>query len=270
MTLIFTSIGSNGDTTAVSALSCALTRAPGANTLVLVGVSVSDTVGTAVEPTGVVGAGLTFSLVTSSITGLPTTPGSELANISLWRAAGAAPDGSMVTATFANNNTGANIIVTEVSGVTTVGLNGASAVSGSALSKIDSSSAITLFLPSASSTANGWFAIECVNTGSDQAPGVNWTFLDRAAHNTPTVCLNSASTTLSGATYMAWTPTANAHRLSIAVEVVADNPSVSTGGWASAFGVRAPRVFQPRVRDDVWVELGHVVTLDAATDTSEG
>lgn len=273
MAIAVVSIGSVGDTTARSAQSCALARAPGANTLVLVGVCVSDVVGTPAEPSGVIGAGLTFSLVTSSISYDITTAGSQNHNLSLWRAMGASPDGSMVTATFANNNTGCAILVTEVSGVSKAGTNGSSAVSGSAITMADALSAVTAFFPSVSSTANAWFSILGADIGS-AAPRPNWTSLDSSVYATPTTNFYSAYTLVPSGTSVAWAGLANTNPAVIAVELVGDNPAIPTttnaAQWIQGFGVSGPRVFQPRGRGNVWVEAGHAVNTDPATDTREG
>src|SRR5690348_3326055 len=98
MTFTVTSLGSVGDTNARSTHTCALSRAPAPNTLVLVEVVVTDAAGTPVQPSSVSGAGLVFSMVGSSLTFNPTTVGSQLANLSLWRSMGTNPSSSMISA----------------------------------------------------------------------------------------------------------------------------------------------------------------------------
>jgi hypothetical protein len=271
-----TSIGSWSDTASRSAFSCVLARAPEPSTLVLVSVLASDTAGTPVEPTGVIGVGETFSIVTSSVTYDPNTPGSETKNLSLWRALSAAPTASMITATFPNNAVGCCILVNEVSGVSKAGTNGSSAVSASATSRAENGSKLTVFVPSATSTSNGWFAV----CGSDDTLGVQaargWVASDSTNHLTPNSALVSTYTLLHSVTSAIWSRAGSGTALNhagIVIELVADNPaepaSVSTAQWAASMGCGGFRMFQPRIRNEYWVEVGHATTTDPATDTRE-
>lgn len=235
MPFVFTSLGSRAETTARSEHTCEFARAPANNTLVVVAVLVSDTAGTPAQPTGVVGAGLTFSLATSSVTYNPTTGGSQLHNLSTWRGMGTGLDTSVVTATFANNSTGCAILVTEVSGVSTAGTNGSSALSGSATSVNDTNSSITLFPPSAFSTANGWFSVVGVSAGAAQTPDGNWTTLDSCSYAGPSTGITSGFTDLSDGTVLNWSGGANDNRGSIILEVVADNPAAGGGAVPSPY-----------------------------------
>lgn len=236
MSLAVTSLGSVGDTAARSDYTCALSRAPGSNTAVMVAVQVTDGAGTAVEPTSVVGAGLVFSLLTSSITFAPISTASATFNLSAWRGMGASPDGSLITATFPNNATGCAILVCEVSGVSTSGISGANAVGGSATSAADSAtgvSVLTVIGPSAGSTGNGWLLFAGANTSGDSA-GLNYLALDKANYSSPVAALLSAWTDLSTGTMVPVGAGTNQHRAGILIELVLDTPSSGGGGTTSS------------------------------------
>jgi hypothetical protein len=270
VTFVPTEVGGMGDTNNRSAYTCELIMSPTANALLLAGVLVSDAAGTPVEPTGVVGAGLTFSLVTSSVTFDPTTVGSEIHNISLWRAMGPAPDSSVVTATFPNAATGCVIQVHQVSGCSTKGNNGESAVGGSATSRVNNSSSITLFPPSGGSTANGWFSIHGAGTTGTATPMQGWTSLGGEGYLTPSTGMFSAWTERSDGTVLQWMSAQPEWRGAVIVELVADNPAdVAPAQWAQGMIGRGVRAFAPRLRSEYWVERGHVVSENPATDTRE-
>lgn len=218
-------LGSLADTEARSVYTCALTDAPQPNALVLVGVLVSDTAGTPVEPTSLAGAGLVFSLITSSIT-YNGGAGSELHNLSAWRSMGVSPVNSVISATFPNSGTGCAMLVYEVSGVSQSGTSGDRAIGKSAITEDGgANSAITAFGPSATSTANAWMSFLGISaSGSTDTPGFNWTFLDAAGYSNPATGLKSAWTTLSTGTTATWIGPGGERRGAVIIELVSDNP----------------------------------------------
>jgi hypothetical protein len=218
-------LGSLADTEARSAYTCALGQAPTANNLILVGVLVSDTAGTPVEPTGVIGGGMVFSLITSSVT-YNGAVASELHNLSAWRSMSASPVNSVITATFPNAGTGCAMLVHEVSGVSTSGTSGDRAVAKSAISEDNGgASAITIVGPSATSTANAWLSLLGISaSGSTDTPGHDWSFLESTGYGTPATGIKSAWTTLSTGTVATWIGPGAERRGAIMIELVADNP----------------------------------------------
>lgn len=268
MTINITPLGRQGDTAARSSLTCDLLRAPFPNTLVLVSVLVADNTGTPTEPTDVSGAGLTFSLATSSITYNLIAQASSTHNLSVWKGMGVSPDSSLITATFSNANIGCAMMVNEVSGVTTVGSGGTTAIGGSASSVVDSLVTVTAFLPSAGSTANVWFASHGCGTSGIATALQNWSQLTQTNFLTPSTGLVSAWTTLSTATTSTWTNSATENKAVIALELVSDN-FTSVTGWMHNDWARGMRSFAPRVRSVV-LEPGRTDATDPYQDTSEG
>lgn len=228
-------LGSVGDTNARSVYTCALSDAPEPNTLVLVGVLVSDAGGTPVQPTGVIGAGMVFSLITSSVT-YNGSVGNELHNLSAWRSMAAAPVNSVISATFPNDGSGCAMLVYEVSGVSQSGTSGDRAVGRSAISEdAGGSSALTVFGPSATSTANAWLSFLGISaSGSTDTPGFNWSFLNQVGYGTPATGIKSAWTTLSTGTTATWVGPGAERRGGIIIELVTDNPAPS--GTTVVFG----------------------------------
>jgi hypothetical protein len=224
-----TSLGSKGDTNQRSDFTCTLSRAPANNALVLVGVLNSDTAGTPVQPSSVSGAGLVFSLVTSSITFSPIAA-NQVENLSVWRSMGSGLVNSVITANFPNNTTGCVILVTEVSGLSTSGTSGANAIGKSANSAADAgTSALTIFGPSATSTGNAWFSVVGVNTAAAvDVPNPNWVALDSSSYPTPNTGMFSGWTTLSTGTTVWWNGAGSRDRAGTTVELVLDNPPVPT------------------------------------------
>lgn len=264
MAFTVVSLGSQADTTARSEHTCTIARAPADNTLVLVSVSMSDTVGTPAQPTAVAGAGLAFDLVGSSITFSPTTPGSQLENLSVWKGVGASLVSSVVSATFANATSGCVMLVTEVSGSTRVGKSVAVAADGT--------SAITAQAAAAFHPSNAWFTVGSVGDGvQSDSVGLNYTLLDMAVYTTPNNRLSSAWTTLSTGTTAVWSRAAsNENRAAIIVEIMDPaSMTANTPGWLRTFDAPAPRTFAPRVRS-AWVEAGSARNTDPYTDTTEG
>ena len=47
-------------------------------------------------------------------------------------------------------------------------------------------------------------------------------------------------------------------------------PPIQTAQWVWAQDAGQVRTFPPRVRDEYWVETGHIETTDPATDSREG
>ena len=230
MSFAVASLGSLGDTAARSTYTCSVTGAPGANTLVLVGVLGSAAIGTPVQPSSVSGCGMVFSLVTSSLTYNPNTVGSELHNLSVWRSMTASPVSSVVSALFGVTGTGCAMHVLQVSGVSTSGASGANAVAHSIASRDNGSdSALTATGPSAASTANAWVSFAGISaSAANDTPGQNWTLIDAAGYSTPSTGLESGWTTLSTGTTAVWSGAGANRRAAIVVEIVLDNPSVVT------------------------------------------
>lgn len=227
MTIAVASIGSLADTNSRSVYTCETAVQPSNDSLILVGVIMNDAAGTAVEPTSVVGFGITFSLATSSVTFNTAASGQH--NLSLWRGSNAAPLGSIVSVTFPAAPNGCGIIVHQCSNLTTAGANGSSAVSGSARSSSDvvNNSTITATAPSAASTANGFFSISGLpNSTAPDSPGQNWTLLDAAGFSGNGTGIESGYTTLSTGTTAVWSSAVTARRAAIVVELVHDNPIV--------------------------------------------
>lgn len=231
MAIAFTSLGSAGNTANAGAYGVALARAPDANTLVLVSVTLSDVAGTATDPTAVASDSLVFSMVTSQNF---NDSGSAKHNLSLWRSMSASPDGSRITVTRASS-TGCAIQVTEVSGVSTSGTSGANAAGQSARSFDDTTGpSIIVFGPSAASTANAWFSCFGQGDGSSTAfaslQNMNWELLDGALYDTPASGVFSGYATLASGTSSDWTVGGSpSGRAGIILEIVADNPA---GGGA--------------------------------------
>jgi hypothetical protein len=230
MAFVASSLGAMGDTNARSAYTCPLSDTPENNALVLVSVLAADAAGTAVEPTGVVGANLTFSIVTSSVSF--DTIASVAKNLSVWRAMGSGLVNSVVTATFSNAATGCCITVDEITGVPS-GSNGANAVGQSATSRSEAISAVTVIGPSALSTANGWLVAYGVdNSGAGDAPdaSLNYQHLSRATHETPVTALESAWTALSGGNTVGIRGAGAQNRGAIIVELVGESGGGGGGG----------------------------------------
>ncbi len=224
MSFVVTSLGSLGDTNARSDYTCTIDRAPNANTLVLVSITETDAAGSAVQPSSVSGAGMVFSLITSSVTF--NTIASGVDNVSIWRSMSPTPSGSLITAHFGATATGCAILVTEVSGVSTSGLSGINAVGQSSISSVDVAASLKLIGPSATSVGNAWFAIHSANSQEVATPGQNWTAVDSAGYLTPDTHLASAWTTLSTGTSVTFTASGADNRGGVIVELVLDTPVV--------------------------------------------
>jgi hypothetical protein len=234
MAIVVTSLGSTANTANAASYDTAPTRAPAANTLVLVGVCGSDTAGTIVDPTSVVGAGLTFTKI-SGIT-FDTTV-NWLHHVSAWRAMGGAPDTSRFTVTWANNATGTAFEILEVSGVSTAGVNGANAVPQSATSRNGGlDSALTIFAPgSAGSTANAWLAFcGTESSAATETPQGNWTKIEGFGYATPATGLISGWTTLSGATLATFVGS-SIRKGGVILELALDNPAAPGGAVRSPY-----------------------------------
>lgn len=225
MAIAATSIGSLGNTANSATYTCTLARAPAANALLIATVMCSDTAGTPVQPTSVRGADFVFSLITSSITFNPSTPGSQLDNVSHWRTMSpTAPSGTTVGATFANAATGCIILVTEFTGVDTSGTSGSGAIGSSANSDWDTQSSLTLMGPTAGNANNAWYAgmgLGAGAAGDTDAPDGNYTALDQANYNTPATGAHSAWTTLSTGTLVRFTGSGTQSRAGCLIEIVA-------------------------------------------------
>lgn len=271
MALSFFTLAQLVTTTASSSITVNPRRAPNPNTLVLVTVLNTNAAGTPVEPTGVVGCNMVFSLVTSSVTYDPTGA-SALHNLSVWRSMSGAPDTSQVTASIPATNTGYGILLTEVSGVSTSGLSGANAVGQSATSRVDGSSALTVFAPSSASSANGWFLGFSYNVNGSGGLSISgMPTLEVGGFAGPPSEIGSAYTDVSTWTSPKITQSTATNYAGIMVELVADNPSVDGGGlWAYDMRGHTPRVFTPQLIGDRLVLPGDIRSLDPANDTWEG
>jgi len=115
--------GSKDDTGGTFTTAASASVSPAANNLVFVDVFHNASVAAnAANPTGVSGAGLTFTLVDSVV---DTAAGSTL---SCWRALSGAPSSGAITATFANATSAAVWSISQHAGINPGGSNGASAV----------------------------------------------------------------------------------------------------------------------------------------------
>lgn len=257
MAIGITSLGSMGDTTARSAHTCSITRAPVANTLVLASILATDAAGTAVEPETVAGAGLTFAIIGSSIS--YNSLGNPINNMSLWRATGSSTVSSVITATFNNATSGCAMLISEVTGAT---------AGQSATSVAVGLSRLTMIAPVASYTSNAWFVVASSDSMEIGTVSNSYTTVDAVTYLTPDVHLISAWTTLSTGTIVGFGASGVDDRAGIILELVAP---ISTAGpqWGQSMGARALRTYPPRVRDN-WVESGSAQNTDPATDTTEG
>ena len=238
MSLAVTSLGSVGDTTGRSAYTCALSRPPADNALVLVAVGYSGTTG--IQPSSVSGVGLVFSIVTSSV-----TFSSSSYNMSVWRSMGIGLSGSIITAGFDVGGIGCRMLVTEVSGVSASGTSGTNAIGKSATSLKDGEASLAILGPSATSTANAWFAAHDVTTsGSNDTANKNWTAIDSAGHTSPNAAISSAWTTLSSGVSSTWSGSGQRDRGGTIIELVLDNPAGAPATVAGPLGrrLRIPQV----------------------------
>ena len=162
--------GSGSFTTAATA-----SLTPGANQLVLVDVFHNASIAAnAAVPTGVAGAGLTFTLVDSAV---DTVAGSTL---SRWRALSASPSTGAITVTFANATTAAVWSVHQYASVDITGTNGAQAIVQTAHNSNNTATVATIAvtLSAFGSTSNGasgcnaWFNVGTVQTAT---PRAGWT-----------------------------------------------------------------------------------------------
>lgn len=96
---------------------------PTANRLVLIAITNSSiSPGGNVDPTGVSGAGLTFTKVAS------IAESGQYGNVTLWRALSASPSSGAITITFASTTENCSWSVIEFSGIDTGGTNGSAAI----------------------------------------------------------------------------------------------------------------------------------------------
>ena len=273
MAITVTSLGSVADTNARSNYTCTIARAPGDNKLILVGVILTDAAGDAGTPTAVVGAGLTFTLV-SEISFHPfATPASATRNLSVWRGMGSSLVSSVITVTPVTAATGCAILTAEISGVTTSGVNGANAVGQSVTAGSDADSANTISAPAAAGwSGNAWISHHGVDAGGlSEAPSGNYQAIDACNYATPNVAFESAWTTLSTGNMVVWSqPATSQSRGGTLVELVAEDvPGTAAAQWAQGQWARGVRGFPPRITN-AWVESGHAENTDPYTDTSEG
>jgi hypothetical protein len=217
-----TSIGSVGNTVALSVYSVDMLATPGANRLILLGVSVADTAGTPVQPSSVSGGGLVFSMIGSSITWGPLGVGNQVYNLSLWRSMGASPDGSLISIAFANAATGCAAIVDEVTGINTSGTSGANAVGHSSITASDNSLGIDVIAAQeAAAASNAWYTVAAHGGAQAMTASNDFTLVSGVSHVNPGNRFQSAWTTLSTGTALRWASTTNFDRAGIILELVA-------------------------------------------------
>lgn len=216
-------------TSNAAAYTVATSRAPTANTLVLVYVS-NNTTTAAVDPSSVSGAGMVFSRVTSvGYNTIATT----LTRASVWRSMSAAPDTSNISVAFAHSLTGCHIHVYEFSGVSTSGTSGSAAVGGSTISAVNATSSVTLFMPSFASTANAVFVSCDINLNSTaDTPSSQFVEMAQGSNINPNHGSSSGWTSSSAVTQSVFSGAGAADRGAIAVEIVADTPVIATGSGA--------------------------------------
>ena len=234
MPISVTTLGALASTSNVAQYTVALSRAPAANTLVLVSVVHSDSTAPA-DPSSVSNrADMVYSLVTSVGYDTIATP---LHRASVWRSMSATPGSSNISVEFGGNaGTGCIIVVHEFSGVTTSGTSGSGAVGGSTISQVDASSSITLFLPSFASTANAVLVVGGIDLNNNtDAPNSQYIKIGPGNYNTPATGHASGWTSSSGVTQCVFSGAGAADRGAIAVEIVADNPSPGSGAYYTQF-----------------------------------
>ena len=219
-------------TTNAATYNVATSRAPAANTLVLVYVSGNTTSG-AIDPSSVSGAGMVFSLVTSVGYNTIATP---LTRASVWRSMSATPNTSGITAAFSHSITGCHIHVYEFSGVSKSGTSGANAVGSSRISNVNATSSITLFLPSFASTANAAFVSCDINANSTaDTPSSQFVEMAQGSNINPNHGSSSGWTSSSVVTQSVFSGGGAVDRGAIAVEIVADNPPTGGAGYYNAY-----------------------------------
>ena len=224
MALSVATLGATESTGNATAYTVALSRAPTANTLVLVQIS-NDDAAPAENPSSVSGAGMVFTQVSEQ------SYGANVYHFTIWRSMSAAPDASNISVAYADGQTGCNILVHEYSGVSTSGTSGANAVGASATTVVTTAaSSATLFLPSFTSTANGMHVGVAVNLNSDaDAPNAQYIKIAQGNHTNAADGTASGWTSSSAVTQCVFSGAGSGLRGAIAVELVLDNPAVATG-----------------------------------------
>lgn len=224
MALSVATLGAIESTTGATAYTVALSRAPIANTLVLVQIT-NDDAAPAENPSSVSGAGMVFTLVSER------SYGADVYHHTIWRSMSASPTASNISVSYADAQTGCNILVHEYSGVSTSGTSGANAVGASTTTVVTTAaSSATLFLPSFTSTANGIHVGVGVNLNADtDAPNAQYIKIAQANHANAANGIASGWTSSSAVTQCVFSGAGSGLRGAIAVEIVADNPAVVTG-----------------------------------------
>lgn len=243
MTITVTSLGTASDTNSRSDYTIPLSVTPDANSLVLVGLLAEDAVGTVVPPSSVSGAGMVFTNLLSDFSFGPFTAGLQVQDMSIWRGMAASPSGSMITAHFPGSMTGFVAIALQVSGVSTSGTSGANATNSSATTAANGVGSLMVVAGgSAASTANAWLSFHGMTTSSTATSDGNWTDITTVGVLTPSGAISSAWTTLSTGTRVTWKSGSNTDRGGIILELVADNPAVSTSAGGIGRPYRIPEV----------------------------
>lgn len=219
MALSAATLGTLESTANATAYTVALSRAPVADTLVLVQICNGDAA-PAENPSSVSGAGMVFTLVSER------SYGADVYHHTIWRSMSATPDTSNISVAYADGQTGCIILVHEYSGVSTSGTSGENAVGASSTTVVTTAaSSATLFLPSFTSTANGIHVGVGVNLNSDaDAPDADYLKIAQGNFNTPATGSASGWTSSSAVTQCVFSGAGSGLRGAIAVELVADNP----------------------------------------------
>lgn len=226
MAISVATIGGIAVTTNAAAYTIATTRAPTANTLVLVSISATST--TAINnPSSVSGAGMVFSLVTNVNYNTIATP---LAGFSVWRGMTATPNTSNISIAFTGSKTGCIAFVHEFSGVSTSGTSGANAVGASLISSINAASSVTLLGLSFASTANAaWVGCDINLNATTDAPNSQYIEIGQGAHASPTHGNSSGWTSSSAVTQCFFSGAGSADRGALFVEIVAAPATPGSG-----------------------------------------
>lgn len=225
MALSVVTLGATESTGNATAYTVALSRAPTANTLVLVQIT-NDDAAPAENPSSVSGAGMVFTLVSER------SYGANVYHHTIWRSMSASPTASNISVSYADAQTGCNILVHEYSGVSTSGTSGANAVGASTTTVVTTAaSSATLFLPSFTSTANGIHVGVGVNLNADtDAPNAQYIKIAQANHTNAANGIASAWTSSSAVTQCVFSGAGSGLRGAIAVEIVVDNPAAPAVG----------------------------------------
>ncbi|HEX2174074.1 MAG TPA: hypothetical protein VHL09_16705 [Dehalococcoidia bacterium] len=159
-TITATHLDSGSSTTDGTSFNTVDSISPGANRLVLAFVATGDTSGAGAAPTGVSGAGLTFTRVGGQ------QQGSGNQRVDIFRAMSASPSSGPLTISYAATTENCGWVIAEFDGVDTSGTNGSGAIV-QFKGGIDSGSNVAVALDNAVTSGNA--TAGCV-TGNTQSP----------------------------------------------------------------------------------------------------